>query len=68
MGQWRGEVASEQFDESTILLLFICVMEQFPIFRGIICSVLIAAGLVGAAVRAISVAMNSLVGAARRLR
>ena len=47
--KWKREVASEQFDESVILFLLVCVVEHFPIVRGIVCFVLFAAGLVGAA-------------------
>jgi hypothetical protein len=46
--QWRREVASEQFDEPAVLFLLVCVVEHFSVFRGIACSILVAAGLIGA--------------------
>ena len=44
-----GELTGEEFDEPAVLFLFICVMEHFPVVRGVVCAVLGSSSLVRAA-------------------
>ena len=47
-GQAGGEVTREEFDELAVLFLFVCVVEHFAIFSGVVGAVLGSPGLVGA--------------------
>ena len=47
--EWGGELAGEDFDEPAVLFLFRCVMEHFPVVRGVVCAVLGSPSLVRAA-------------------
>ena len=55
VGAWEvmrvkwGELTGEEFDEPAILFLFVCVMKHFPVFCGMVCTVLGSPSLVGAA-------------------
>ena len=68
LGQVGGKVTGEKFDQSAILLFLVGVVEHFAVVSGVVRPVLSSPGLVGAAERAISLAMNSRVGAVVRLR
>ena len=46
--EWGRELAGEEFDEPAVLFPFVGVMEHFAVVRGVVCSVLGSAGVVGA--------------------